>query len=123
MQQLLDQPPHTVARQLVGKTLEINGRQATITKVKPQTATDNANWVDSRPLFGSKPVAAYVAPYRGNHMLFLRTGAKNTCVRIDAVETEDETYVNPGQVCQAFELSEEASGSVKLRGNTIVVEV
>ena len=121
MQKLLDRTPHQVAPDLIGKTIEVNGKQAVITKALPRTESDNAIWLKRRPLFATKPVDVYVAPYRGSFMLFLRTGKKNTCVRIDSVEMDGKKFVNPGQVCKALGLTEEDTGSVKLIGNTLVL--
>lgn len=115
MHQLLKNAPKRVAQDLVGKTIQVGRKRGTITKVLPRTESDNANWLDTRPLFGSNPVNVYVAPYRGSHLLFLRTGARNTCVRIDGIMLADGTKCNgPGQVCKALNLSDEKAGNVEV---------
>ena len=115
MHKLLKNAPEKVAEDLVGKTIQVGRKRGTITKCLPRTERDNATWLDTRPLFGSKPVDAYVAPYRGSHLLFLRTGERNTCVRIDGITLSDGTKLTgPGQVCKAFGLNVEKSGNVEI---------
>src|SRR5262249_23944893 len=113
--------PEQVAEDLVGVDLQIGRTRGEIKRVHPQTAADNANWIERRPLFGTSPVDAYVAPYRGNHMLFLRTGKENTCVRIDQLEIDGVVYKNPGQVCKALGLNEEHTGTVTFDGKVVRV--
>ncbi len=102
-----------VAIELKGKTLQVCDSKGVITKVKPQYPADNANWTD-RPLFGSRPAGAYVAPYRGKCLLFLRTGTPgiNTCVRIDGLEMGDQVLSTPSKVCEALGIDSERTGKV-----------
>jgi hypothetical protein len=119
--EFFDRPPNRVARDLVGKLLKVGRIQGTILAVLPQTAKDNERWLDSRPLFGPDAADAYVAPYRGHHMLFLRTGARSTCVRIDQISIRGHVFVNPSQVCSALGLGGERSGSVSFDGQLVRV--
>ena len=112
--------PDRVAKRLIGKTLRVGRKLGTILEVTPQDQHDNANWIDSRPLFGSNPVDAYVAPYRGGLLLFLRTGEEDTCVRIDKISIRGETFSNPTQVCKAMGITEEQEGWVSYDGEKIV---
>ncbi len=121
-ERFFERSPEKVAEDLVGLPLEVGKAKGTIVKVLPQTEQDNANWIDRRPIFGTAPVDAYVAPFRGNHMLFLRT-APNTCVRIDRLEIDEQVLKNPGQVCKALGLNEELSGSVVFDGKVIKITV
>lgn len=115
MHKLLKNAPQKVAEDLVGKTIRVGSKRGTITKCLARTESDNATWLVTRPLFGSNPVDVYVAPYRGSHLLFLRTGARNTCVRIDGILLSDGTKCNgPGQVCKAFKLNGEKTGNVEI---------
>ncbi|MDO8591530.1 MAG: hypothetical protein Q7R60_01215 [bacterium] len=109
-----------VAIELQGMTLQVGDKKATITKVKPQYAADNANWTD-RPLFGPRPVDVYVAEYRGALLLFLRTGTPgtNTCVRIDGIEIDGHAYTSSTQVCKALGITNERTGKVHLARNVI----
>lgn len=109
-----------VAIELQGMTLQVGDKKATITKVKPQYAKDNENWTD-RPLFGPHPVDAYVAPFRGFHLLFLRTGTPgtNTCVRIDGVEIDGQVHSSPAKVCKALGIDSERTGKVHLAHNVV----
>lgn len=113
-----ERSPKIVAKELVGKKLQIGRKKGEIVKALPQTKKDNARWLDSRPIFGEDHVDAYVASYRGNHMLFLRT-APNTCVRIDQIQYKDEIYENSNQVCRVFGIHEERTGSVTYDGQTV----
>lgn len=112
--------PDRVAKHLVGKTLRVGRKLGTILKVTPQTQRDNSHWVDSRPLFGSEPVDAYVAAYRGALLLFLRTGKEDTCVRIDQIEKGGEKFSNPTQVCKALGITEEREGWVSYDQRQVV---
>lgn len=109
-----------VAIELQGMTLQVGDKKATITKVKPQYAADNAKW-KSKPLFGPHPVDVYVSSFRGNRLLFLRTGlpGENTCVRIDGIEMEGQTFSSPSQVCKALGIDSERSGMVHLAHNVV----
>jgi hypothetical protein len=118
-ERFFERTPHKVAKDLVNKELKVGHNKGTIAAAKPQTAEDNASWVGKRPLFGENPVDVYVAPYRGNFMLFLRTGEKNTCVRIDQLELDGVVYKNPGQVCRALGLDEERTGRVAFDGKIV----
>jgi 3-methyladenine DNA glycosylase Mpg len=112
--------PWDVANGLAGKTLKVGDKEGTITRVKPQYPADNANWTD-RPLFGPHPVDAYVAPYRGAHLLFLRTGTPgtNTCVRIDGIEIGEQACSTPSQVCKALGIDSERTGKVSFSQNVV----
>ncbi len=113
--------PRKVATELVGKDLQFGSKQGTILRVLPQSAADNANWIDRRPLFGPRPVDAYAAAYRGHCMLFLRTGANNTCVRIDSISLRGKVFSNPGQVCRALGIKGELTGKVSFNGRTVSI--
>ena len=121
MHKFFNRAPATVARELVGKTLQVGEVEGTIMAVLPQTERDNANWIDRRPIFGSKPNDVYVAPYRGTHLLFLRTGAPNTCVRIDAVSVDGKLYSTPGKVCKALRIDSERTGKMSFNGRMVRV--
>ncbi len=112
--------PEAVAEDLIGKQLFIGSKHAEITAVLPQTAKENSKWLD-KPLFGPYPVDVYVSPYRGSHLLFMRTGALNSCVRIDGVETSRNSYPRPGQVAKYFGANSERTGNVILVGDDSVV--
>lgn len=120
MHKFFNRGPFEVSTELVGKTLQVGDKQATITKVKPQYAKDNENWTD-RPLFGPRPADVYVAPFRGFHLLFLRTGTPgtNTCVRIDGVEIDGQVHSSPAKVCKALGIDSERIGKVHLAHNVI----
>lgn len=120
MHKFFDRPPYEVATELVGKTLQVGDRKGVVTKTKPQYPTDNSNWTD-RPLFGSHPVDAYVAEYRGKCLLFLRTGIPgvNTCVRIDGVEVDGQLYASPARACEVLGINSERSGKVAFSRNVI----
>ena len=120
MHEVLKNAPQKVANDLVGMTIQVGARQGTITKCLPRNESDNTSWLKTRPLFGSKPVDVYVAPYRGSHLLFLRTGSPNTCVRIDGILLSDGTEANgPGQVCKAFGLNGEKIGDVDIDASVL----
>lgn len=122
MHKLLKSAPEKVATDLVGKTIQIGRKRGTITKCLPRNERDNFNWLDSRPLFGSNPADVYVASYRGSQLLFLRTGTRNSCVRIDGIILRDGTNCNsPGKVCKAFGLDGEKVGNVEV-GDTILIK-
>ena len=120
MHKFFNRSPLEVANELKGKVLQVGDRQGTIIKVKPQWPADNANWTD-RPLFGPFPADAYVAPYRGKCLLFIRTGTPgvNTCVRIDGIEVESRVLSSPAQVCEALGIDSERSGRVSLNRDVI----
>ena len=107
--------PEEIAEDLIDKTLVVGSKNGVITKVLPQTQADNGNWLD-RPLFGAYPVDAYAAPYRGNHLLFLRTGLTDTCVRIDGLATPRKSYPRPGLVSKALGIIRERTGNVSFDG-------
>jgi hypothetical protein len=111
--------PEEVAEDLLDKTLVIGSKNGVITKVIPQTQADNGNWLD-RPLFGAYPVDAYAAPYRGNHLLFLRTGIIDTCVRIDGIATPRKSYPRPGLVAKALGIARERTGNVSFDGDETI---
>jgi hypothetical protein len=119
--QFFDDTPENVAERLRGARLRVGRIQATILDVLPQTEKDNDQWLDRRPLFRTGPIDAYVAPYRGHHMLFLRTGATNTCVRIDKISIRGEVASNPNQVCKALGIENERSGWVSYDGRVIQI--
>ena len=121
MHQFFNGTPEDVAERLWGTRLRVGRIQATILGLLPQTEKDNDHWLDRRPLFGADPVDAYVAPYRGHCMLFLRTGATNTCVRIDGISVGGEVFSNPGQVCKALGIEEEKSGWVSYDGQVVQI--
>src|SRR5579863_666165 len=120
MHKFFQRSPRQVAPALVGMTLQIGDKQATITKVKPQYARDNENWTD-RPLFGPHPADAYVASFRGFRLLFLRTGkpGQNTCVRIDGVEIDGQVHSSAAKVCKALGIDSERTGKVHLAHNVV----
>jgi 3-methyladenine DNA glycosylase Mpg len=120
MHKFFARPPLDVAIDLQGKTLRVGNREGIITRVKPQYPADNKNWCD-RPLFGPHPVDVYAAPYRGTHLLFLRTGTPdtNTCVRIDGLETKSKAARTPGQVCKALGITSERTGKLHLSDDVI----
>jgi hypothetical protein len=111
--------PEEVAEDLIDKTIVVGSKKGNITKVLPQTQADNGNWLD-RPLFGAYPVDVYVAPYRGNHLLFLRTGLTDTCVRIDGLATPRKSYPRPGLVSKALGITKERTGNVSFDGDETV---
>jgi hypothetical protein len=111
--------PEDVAEDLISKTLIVGSKGGVVTKVKPQTQADNDNWLD-RPLFGAYPVDVYAAPYRGNHLLFLRTGLTDTCVRIDGLATPRKSYPRPGLVTKALGITRERTGNVTFDGEETV---
>lgn len=111
--------PEEVAEDLIDKTLVVGNKQGAITKVLPQTQADNGNWLE-RPLFGAYPVDAYAAPYRGNHLLFLRTGLIDTCVRIDGISTPRKSYPRPGLASKALGITRERTGNVTFDGDSTV---
>ena len=120
--QFFGRSPEEVADDLLDKTLSVGNRHGVITKVRPQTQADNGNWLD-RPLFGQFPVDAYAAPYRGHHLLFLRTGLTDTCVRIDGMDTSRMSYPRPGLVSKALGINRERTGNVYFDGNeTVTIE-
>lgn len=120
MHKFFQRSPRQVAPDLVGKTLQVGNKKGIITKVLPQYADDNKNWTD-RPIFGPHPVDVYVAPYRGTHLLFLRTGTPgtNTCVRIDGLETRSTAARTAGQVCKALGITSERTGKLSLSGDLV----
>jgi 3-methyladenine DNA glycosylase Mpg len=122
MHKFFNRSPLDVAIELQGKTLQVGDRKGIITKVKPQYPVDNAHWTD-RPLFGPHPADAYVAPYRGKCLLFLRTGTPgvNTCVRIDGLETEDQVLRTPSSVCEALGIDSERTGKVHYAYGVVTV--
>jgi hypothetical protein len=111
--------PEEVAEDLLDKTLVVGSKNGVITKVLPQTQADNGNWL-ARPLFGAYPVDAYAAPYRGNHLLFLRTGLTDTCVRIEGIATPRKSYPRPGLVSKALGITRERTGNVSFDGEETV---
>jgi hypothetical protein len=111
--------PEEVAEDLIGKTLAVGTRQGIVTEVLPQSQAENGHWLD-RPLFGAYPVDAYAAPYRGIHLLFLRTGETDTCVRINGIETARKSYLRPGLVSKALGISRERTGNVSFDGEETV---
>jgi hypothetical protein len=113
--------PEEVAEDLIGKTLAVGSKQGTITEVLPQSQAENGNWLD-RPLFGTYPVDAYAAPYRGFHLLFLRTGQQDTCVRINGIETVRKSYKGPGVVSKALGINRERTGNVSIDGQTVTID-
>lgn len=120
MHRFFQRSPREVATALEGKTLQVGNKKGIITKVNPQSPKDNENWTD-RPIFGPHPVDVYVAPYRGTHLLFLRTGTPgtNTCVRIDGLETRSKVARTPGQVCKALGITSERTGKLRLWGDVV----
>lgn len=112
MHTFFNRPPGVVAKELVGKILQVGDVQATILSALPQTAQDNARWIGRRPIFGPEPVDVYVASYRGVRLMFLRTGAANSCVRIDAVSVDGVSYSSPSKVCKAFGIESEMTGKL-----------
>lgn len=121
MHRFFARSPQQVADALIGKVLEVGTVKATILDVRPQTPRENASWLDRRPLFGAKPVDAYVAPYRGSHLLFLRTGTRDTCVRIDGISVDGKVFRSPGKVCRALGIKSERSGRVRFNGSTVSI--
>lgn len=121
MHRFFDRSPQKVAEELPGKILQVGKKQATILSAKAQTSKDNANWIDQRPLFGPHPVDAYVAPYRGSHLLFLRTGSVNTCVRIESISIGDRVFTTPGKTCRALGINTERSGKVAFNGRAVTL--
>ena len=111
--------PEEVAEDLIDKTLVVGSKNGVITKVLPQSQAENGNWLD-RPLFGSYPVDAYAAPYRGFHLLFLRTGQRDTCVRINGIETARKSYTGPGVVSKALGITRERTGNVSFDGDETI---
>ena len=122
MHKFFTRSPLDVAIELKGKTLQVGDRKGIITKIKPQYPADNANWTD-RPLFGPRPADAYVAPYRGKCLLFLRTGMPgvNTCVRIDGIEMEEHAFSSPSQVCEALGIDSERTGKVHYARGVVTI--
>lgn len=121
MHKLLKGSPEQVEPRLVGLALQVGRKRGKILAVLPQTELDNANWVDKRPLFTSHPVDVYVAPYRGSYMLFLRTGAPNTCVRVDRMLIGDVVYDSPGRVCKALGIDAERCGEISIQDNLVKI--
>jgi len=111
--------PEEVAEDLIDKTLVVGNKKGVITKVLPQSQAQNGNWLD-RPLFGAYPVDVYAAPYRGNRLLFLRTGETDTCVRIDGLATPRKSYPRPGLVSKALGITRERTGNLSFDGEETV---
>lgn len=120
--QFFGRSPEEVAEDLIDMNLVIGAKHGVVTKVKPQTQADNGNWLD-KPLFGPYPVDAYASPYRGHHLLFLRTGLEDTCVRIDGLQTARKSYPRPALAAKALGINRERTGNVRFDGNeTVTVE-
>lgn len=122
MHAFFNRPVEDVARELTGKILRIDGKVAVIRKVLARTAEDNRRWIRSKPLFGKDPVEAYVSSFRGSHLLFLRTGPRNTCIRIEAVELAGRKISRPGRVCKELGINSERSGDVLFDGTVVTVK-
>jgi hypothetical protein len=123
MHGFFNRSPDDVAIDLRDKTLKVGDCEAAITKAKAQYPADNKNWGD-RPLFTSKSVGAYVAPYRGSYMLFLKTNGApgtNTCVRIDGIKIGEQLYSSPAQVCKALGINSERTGKVHFAKGVVSV--
>lgn len=117
---LADMPPVEAALALVGKTLQIGRQRVTITEALARGKRDNERWLDSKPLFGAKPVDVYVAPYRGSHLLFLRT-RPGTCVRIESAAVQNVQLMRPGQVTKHFNIRQERTGDLVINGDTLKI--
>jgi len=121
MDSFFNRSPGVVSRELLGMTIDVNGQEAVIEQASPKSPKQNEHWTD-RPLFDSG-VEAYVAPYRGTFLTFLRTGpeGRHSCVRLDIVETEKERVVGPGHVSRLLGLEAEQVGRVSLQNDIVVV--
>ena len=126
MDPFFDRSLREVAADLVGKYLRISEVTCTILQVLSRTAKDNAQWLKSKPLFkGNRPdpVDVYVSSFRGHHLLFLRTGEADTCVRIESVHMNGRVVSGPGKVGSALGLSKEATGDAAYDPTTTTITV
>lgn len=112
--------PDVVGNELRGKKLKIGNTVATITDCLPRNREDNIAWLETKPLFGEKPVDVYVSPYRGSHLLFIRT-KPDTCVRIEGIELKDEQIKGAGRVCKALKIIKERTGNAEYDGETLKI--
>ena len=108
---VLDNAVEIAAYELQGQVLRFGDRNLSVLDTLAQPEATNEHWIDSRPIFGDDPVAAYVALYRGNPMLFLRAGEKNSCIRIVAGVNEPtgDKPANAKQVCEYLGLEGETT--------------
>lgn len=121
MHSFFDRSPNEVAAEISGKVLRIGDKIAVIRKALPKTEQDNLPWLDSKPLFGEEPVDVYVSSHRGSFLLFLRTGERNTCVRIEEVALEGRVVSGPGRVGKALGLTVEMTGDLAFDGTVLTI--
>ena len=120
-QEFFERHPVVVANDLIDRELWVSNHRVVIAAALPQIRSDNSRWIDERPLFTDPEVTAYVAPYRGSHLMFLRTNP-GTCVRIESVTTRaGDTLKKPGQVCRELGLDAERLGSVALENDIVTI--
>lgn len=109
--EFFNRPPEQVATEMAGKRLVLGDKELTIASAQGQEEAENQSWLHL-PIFGDSPeAAAMVRKYRTSKILFIRTGDKNSCVRVVTGRGSDgEKLQNSKQVSEYLGLEKNTYG-------------